>query len=183
MKIKNYKFLILIVLSFFILFSSEVKAADEHTISPSFPIEMCVTDDVNKDTVMNRCTVEGYSKVSVVTPTDGLDVNTRALGVLNDSILVYPHGASSYYDETGTSGALVKNSSATLLRVIVGTAGTASTLNIWDRGADTTCTSGTEKLTLDTTSISNIYLGIAMTNGICVISTTGTPAKITIVYE
>ena len=109
--------------------------------------------------------------------------NGGALSYLTDSETVYPHGASSYYDETGTSGALVKNSSATLLRVIVGTAGTASTLNIWDRGADTTCTSGTEKLTLDTTSISNIYLGIAMTNGICVISTTGTPAKITIVYE
>lgn len=111
-----------------------------------------------------------------------LYVNPGALTAANDNVTAHGFGASSYYDASGTAGASVKGTAGTLLRVIVGTAGTATTLSIYDR-ADTTCASGTLKAVIDTSAQSSIYFGIAMANGICVVSSTSAPAKLTISYE
>ena len=107
--------------------------------------------------------------------------NGGALSYLTDSETVYPHGGTYYYD-TGTAGHKIKGASGTLLRVVVGTAGTASNLVIYDYGTNDSC-AGTVIGTVDTTSISSVSFGLSFTSGLCIISTQSTTTKITIVYE
>ena len=172
MKIKNYKFLILIVLSFFILFSTELKAADEHTISSSFPVEMCVTDDANKDTVMNRCTVEGYSIV-----------NPLPLGYPSDSVTVYPPVSNHANIITNTNTSLLTQAGF-LFSIVINKVGTTSTVVIKDSSA-ADCSTGIILGTADTILSRTLGYGTGayMTNGLCLTTAGAAAADITVIYK
>lgn len=163
----------------------KVHAADEHTISSSFPVEMCVTDDANKFTKMERCTTDGYPKVSIadpLNPSGGVDVNIRTLSVENDSINVLPDTATVTKNITSNTSTVVKNAAGTLFNLIVGVAGAASTTAILYDDAD--CASLPAAIgTIDTSQMSVITpaRGIPFTAGLCIV--TSGSANIIVVYK
>lgn len=91
---------------------------------------------------------------------------------------VKPQGASSYNDAVGTAGDQIKSGAGVLASVTINTAGTSSTATLYDG----TNTSGIKLATIDTTSSRTLNFNAAFTTGLFIVSSTVTPADITVGY-
>lgn len=86
---------------------------------------------------------------------------------------------SSFTNITTNTSYLVKSSSGVFAGIIVNTAGTTSSVAVYD---NVSC--GTTKIgTFSTTTQASILVNVNVVSGICVIATGGTPADITILWR
>lgn len=93
-------------------------------------------------------------------------------------LAVKPQGATAYNDAVGTAGHQIKSGAGTLQGVNVNTVGTSSTATLYDG----TNTSGTKLATIDTTKAGPNLYDVAFTTGLFIVSSTVTPADITVSY-
>ena len=125
----------------------------------------------------------GLSGSSVIVGT--IDNNAKDLKLIRVNtegyLIAVPASTSVWYNANGTTGVSIKAGSGDILRVIVGTAGLTSTISFYD-DADGTCDTGLFAVT-DTTVMSSLGFGHRFINGLCVITSEGTAAKITIIYR
>jgi hypothetical protein len=133
------------------------------------------------DSVLNRVVIRNVSpdRNLNINTYNGIDVRLmNNIGTLiSDSAPLpvnYSIFTSSYVDVNITNG-VVKTSSGYLKNVIVGTAGSESSLIIND---------GSKKIAeIDTSSVRTITFDISFTTNLTITTTGTTPAKITIVYR
>lgn len=93
-------------------------------------------------------------------------------------ISVKPQGASAYNDATGTAGHSIKTGAGVFQGFTTNTAGTSSTAVLYDG----TSTAGTKLATINTATVASLQYNIAFATGLFIVSSTATPADITVAY-
>ena len=127
--------------------------------------------------------VAGFLDPSGVTKPGNLDSggNLKIAGTLAapaGGLPTKPQGATAYNDAVGTAGHQIKTGAGTLASVTVNTPGTSSTAVLYDG----TNTSGTKLATIDTSASKTLTYNLAFTTGLFIVSSTVTPADITVGY-
>lgn len=89
-----------------------------------------------------------------------------------------PSGATALNNSAGTTGLQVKTGAGVLGSVTVNTAGTTTTLTMYDG----TSTSGTKLATMTTTAQGTVTYNVKFTTGLFIVATVASAADITIGY-
>lgn len=125
--------------------------------------------------------LNGTSTTTAANPFPTAIYTSEGTAVGSGGVLLVSENGSSFANITTATDTNVKAAPGTFVGIVVNTAGVTSTASVYN-DADGTCSSGLIG-TFSTVAQTSLTVNAAATVGICVTTTGGTPANITILYR